>query len=428
MTVALYWWRATGRTAWRPALVVVLLTSVLGAVSLAALAGARRTESAYGRYLEAVHASDVMVNIPSPDTSLIARVEQLPGVRTGAAWAGLAANPVVRGRVDDSFITNSVSSSVDGAFYRQDTLTVLSGRLPHPDSSGEIALTPAIARLFGVGVGGTVHYRLYDAVTQKAIGAASFRVTALVEAPPALVDQFDEMEGAFLSPAATARYHKELSYSWVGIRLDRGTAGLPSFQSSLTRLSTRVGQDYAFEVRRMDTVHRQVQNAIRPQAVALAVFGGLAALALLVLVGQSLAQWLQRSAGSLRTLRAFGLTRREAAVTCALGPALAVVAGVALAVRRRHRPVTPGAPGAGAAVRPRTWCPVRSDGAGGRRPDFGGGAGGPVGHDGLESGTAPPRYGHAIPLGSRPGRRGRRRAPGGRPRHPLRAGAGGRCP
>ena len=332
MTVALYWWRATGRTAWRPALVVVLLTGVLGAVSLAALAGARRTESAYGRYLEAVHASDVMVNIPSPDTSLIARVEQLPGVRTGAAWAGLAANPVVRGRVDDSFITNSVSSSVDGAFYRQDTLTVLSGRLPHPDSSGEIALTPAIARLFGVGVGGTVHYRLYDAVTQKNIGAASFRVTALVEAPPALVDQFDEMEGAFLSPAATARYHKELSYSWVGIRLDRGTAGLPSFQSSLTRLSTWVGQDYSFEVRRMDTVHRQVQNAIRPQAVALAVFGGLAALALLVLVGQSLAQWLQRSAGSLRMLRAFGLTRREAAVTSVLGPALAVVAGVALAV------------------------------------------------------------------------------------------------
>ena len=82
----------------------------------------------------------------------------------------------------------------------------------------------------------------------------------------------------------------------------------------------------------MGTVHHQVQNAIRPQAVALAVFGGLAALALLVLVSQSLAQWLERSAGSLRTLRAFGLTRRDAAVTGALGPALAVVTGVVLAV------------------------------------------------------------------------------------------------
>ena len=178
----------------------------------------------------------------------------------------------------------------------------------------------------------------------------------------------------------------------------------------------------------MDTVHRQVQNAIRPQAVALAVFGGLAALALLVLVGQSLAQWLQRSAGSLRTLRAFGLTRRDAAVTCALGPALAVVAGVALAVVGAIA-LSPLAP-----LEPvRQFDPVR-----GAQFDPTVLVGGalilgvalvePVGHDGLESGPAPPRYGHAIPLGSRPDRRGRRRAPGGRPRHPLRAGAGGRCP
>ena len=171
MTEAWYWWRATRRSAWRPALVVVLLTGLLGAVSMAALAGARRTESAYGRYLQSIRASDVMVNIPSPDRSLIAKVEHLPGVRASAAWTGLDANPVVHGRVDDSFLTDAVSSSVDGAFYRQDTLTVLSGRLPRPTSSNEIALTPAIARLFGVGVGGRVRYQLYDAETQKAIGS-----------------------------------------------------------------------------------------------------------------------------------------------------------------------------------------------------------------------------------------------------------------
>ena len=334
VTVAWYWWRATWRTAWRPALVVVLLTGLLGAVSMAALAGARRTESAYGRYLQSIHASDVMVNIPSTNTALITKVEHLPGVRSSAAFAGLDANPVVRGRVDDSFLTNSVESSVDGAFYRQDTLSVLSGRLPRPAAPNEMALSPGIARLFGVGVGGTVHYQLYDATaeTQKVIGSASFRITGIVEAPPALVDQFDEEDGAFLSRAATARFGREISYSWVGLRLHGGSAGLPSLQTSLAHLSAKVGQSYNFNVRRLDTVHRQVQDAIRPQAVALAVFGGLAALALLILVTQSLAQWLQRSAGSLRTLRAFGLSRRDAATTCALGPALAVGVGVALAV------------------------------------------------------------------------------------------------
>ena len=131
------------RTSWRPALVVIILTGLLGAVSMAALAGARRTESAYGRYLQSIHASDVMVNIPSTDRSLIARVEHLPGVRSSAAFVGLDANPVVRGRVNDDFLTNSLTSSVDGAFYRQDTLTVVSGRLPHPASATEIALTRA---------------------------------------------------------------------------------------------------------------------------------------------------------------------------------------------------------------------------------------------------------------------------------------------
>jgi hypothetical protein len=322
------------RTSWRPALVVIVLTGLLGAVSMAALAGARRTESAYGRYLQSIHASDVMVNIPSTDRSLIARVEHLPGVRSSAAFVGIDANPVVRGRVNDDFLTNSITSSVDGAFYRQDTLTVVSGRLPHPASATEIALTRGVARLFGVRVGGTVHYKLYDASseTQKVIGSASFRVAGIVEAPPALVDQFDAEEGAFLSPAATARYQREVSYSWVGLQLDRGSAGLPSFQTSLAGLTRQVGHGYTFSVRRMDNVHRQVQDAIRPQAVALTVFGALTAVALLILVSQSVAQWLQRSAGSLRTLRALGLTRRDTAVTSGLGPALAVVTGVLLAV------------------------------------------------------------------------------------------------
>jgi hypothetical protein len=332
VAVAWYWWRATGRRAWRPALVVILLTGLLGAVSMAALAGARRTESAYGRYLQSIHSSDVFVNIPSPDTSLIARVEHLPGVRSSGAWAGIAANPVVHGHVDDSFLTDSVSSSVDGDFYRQDTLTVLSGQLPLPASANQIALTPGIARLFGVGVGGRVRYQLYDAETQKAIGYASFRVTAVVEPQPALVDQFDEAEGAILSPAATVRFRRTIGYSWVGIRLDRATAGLPSFQTALTHLSKQVGGGYAFEVRRMGTVHRQVQDAIRPQAIALAMFGGLAAIALLVLVGQSLAQWLQGLAGSLRTLRAMGLTRWGSGLTAGAGPAVAVMAGVVLAI------------------------------------------------------------------------------------------------
>ena len=428
LTVAWYWWRATGRTMRRPALVVVLLTGLLGAVSMAALAGARRTESAYGRYLQSVRASDVMVNIPSTDTSLIAKVEHLPGVRSSAAFAGLAANPVVRGRVDDSFLTNSVESSVDGAFYRQDTLTVLSGRLPAPTSTNEIALTPRIATLFGVRVGGTVRYQLYDAQTQNAIGAASFRVTAVVEAPPALVDQFDEQEGAFLSPAATARYARAIAYSWVGIRLDRAAAGLPSFQSSLMHLSTR-DRPRLF-LRGAKDGHRAPSGSERHPSPGrrprhIRRTGRLGSLG----AGQPEPGSVARTLGGV-TPHAPGL--RPHPPRCGgdrcVGPRPGRGDRRGACRHRRRGLVTAGSSGSGAPVRSRARRAVRLHGAGGGRPDPGCGPPGPAGHDGLASGPAPPRHGNASSLGTRPGRRGRRPAPGGRPRHPVRPRANGRGP
>ena len=89
---------------------------ILGAVSLAALAGARRTESAYGRYLASINASDRLgEHSPggAPGTSLIARVSDLPGIRSSAAWLGLDANPVVHGRVDDFFVTDALTGSLE---------------------------------------------------------------------------------------------------------------------------------------------------------------------------------------------------------------------------------------------------------------------------------------------------------------------------
>ena len=69
-----------------------------------------------------------------------------------------------------------------------------------------------------------------------------------------------------------------------------------------------------------------------PEAVALSLFGAIAALALLVLVGQGLVQMINRSAPDIAVLRALGATRGQAAATAA-GPGLiSVLGGVALAV------------------------------------------------------------------------------------------------
>jgi hypothetical protein len=49
MRAALYLWRATAQRSWRTVLTVALIGGLFGAVALGAVAGARRTASAYGR-------------------------------------------------------------------------------------------------------------------------------------------------------------------------------------------------------------------------------------------------------------------------------------------------------------------------------------------------------------------------------------------
>ncbi len=344
MHAALYYWRATRHRSRRRAVVVALVCGLLGTVALGALASARRTDTAYGRYLAAINSSDVLVNVPGPDLAAIRQVEHLPGVASGRAWLGLAAEPVVHGRVDDFFLTSGLAGSLDGEYFRQDRVTVLQGRLPRPGATGEIALTPGLASLFGTGVGGRVTYQftrmnLRTGATTPA-GNSTFVVTGIVDPPPVLVDEFDDGGGALLPPAATARHlNGEFAFGWVGLRLRAGPAGIPALQRELAGPESTLDHAFrlppgaiAFNVRREDTVHHQVQQTIEPQAVALAIFGGLAALALLVLAGQGLAQLLNWSAPSVPALRAAGTTRAQAALAISLDGAVAILGGIALAV------------------------------------------------------------------------------------------------
>ena len=65
MRAALYLWRATAQRSWRTVLTVALIGGLFGAVALGAVAGARRTASAYERYLASIKASDAFVNVPA---------------------------------------------------------------------------------------------------------------------------------------------------------------------------------------------------------------------------------------------------------------------------------------------------------------------------------------------------------------------------
>ena len=84
MGTTLYAWRVGWRRSWQLALAVALIGGLLGAAAMAALAGARRTDSAYGRYLQAARVSDVMIDVPGPLLSV------------GARWRGCTAGCLPR--------------------------------------------------------------------------------------------------------------------------------------------------------------------------------------------------------------------------------------------------------------------------------------------------------------------------------------------
>jgi hypothetical protein len=108
----------------------VLLVAVAGGAVLVAAAGARRTDSAYPRFLQASKASDVLV---SPDGTgfggYYRALARLPGAAAVAPLVGL------NGQTMGQYVT------VDHRLrYLVDIPKVLAGRLPLPDRLDEIAL------------------------------------------------------------------------------------------------------------------------------------------------------------------------------------------------------------------------------------------------------------------------------------------------
>ena len=90
------------RTRWRGWAVLVLLVAVAGGAVLAAAAGARRTSSAYPRYLRASHASDLLVSVAGTGmTGFYGALARQPGVALLARGIGLNVQPADRaGRLD----------------------------------------------------------------------------------------------------------------------------------------------------------------------------------------------------------------------------------------------------------------------------------------------------------------------------------------
>src|SRR5258708_1942729 len=129
-----------GRLARRPGagVVLVLLASVGRGVCVAGVAAARRTESAYRRFVAGAHADDVGVGMPSlGGDSFVAAVEALPQVVEHARRSYAFVVPLRHGVPDPNGPGQPLVSD-DGRFTTtMDRGRVVAGRAARPDRADE---------------------------------------------------------------------------------------------------------------------------------------------------------------------------------------------------------------------------------------------------------------------------------------------------
>jgi len=323
------------RDRWRAWSVLVLLTGLAGGAVLATAAGARRTDSAFPRFLHDTAASDVLV---SPAKSGVGgfdlAVAKLPGVRLIAPVVGLNCLPQsAEGTIDEAA---EVMAPLDGRMgHVQERPRLLAGRQPRPDRPDEVMVDQIAAAQLDVHVGSTLRLAALNNYTGKVrrltVRVVGIEVIASSIVPVNALAQIASIEASFALYRQLGPDYQAFDGDYV--RLAPGTT-VSAFTKEATDLARQPrykstgGQLFVADESVQDAT---VERSIRPQAVALAIFAIVLALTSLLVLGQSASRLLLVGGADNRVLSALGLTRRQLFAASLLPVLVSAVAGAALA-------------------------------------------------------------------------------------------------
>jgi putative ABC transport system permease protein len=332
--------RAELRRGWRAMLGLALLLGVIGGVVLAAAAGAQRTDTAYPRLLRWANAAqaDVIVK-DAPVPAFFAAVRRLPEV-TASSTEGLF-NFALPARHGPPVAPVETFSSPDDSMGRTgDRLKMLDGQLPDPARPQDAVVDQDLAAREHLRPGGTLHLLMIPN-TKNGIPdlgrarAMSFRVTGIGVFDSQIVPatKVNAEPTVLLSPgfyrSAAAR---DSTYgSQAGVRLRPGVS-VASFAHTAAALARRYPATGGVIVVSLQDEAAATQRAIRPQAVALALFAALVALIALAVIGQLLSRQLSLDSAEYPVLSALGMSRITLAALSLARLAVVTTAGAVLAV------------------------------------------------------------------------------------------------
>ena len=117
--------------------------------------------------------------------------------------------------------------------------------------------------------------------------------------------------------------------TWYGMQLAHGSRDIPATEQALIRLLPS-GSDANFNVTSL--TETKVERAVKPESIALGVFGAIAALATLAIALLAISRQLRSADGDGQVLRALGATPTTTVADRVVGILAAIVVGSVLAV------------------------------------------------------------------------------------------------
>jgi hypothetical protein len=336
--------RTTLRNSWRALLAIALLFGLAGGVSLAALASARRTSSAFDRLLDANSASDLSIDYGTYEPELDAALARLPGVASSSvdvAFNAAALDDTGHVRTDLSNDFETVGS-LDGRFFDQDRVVVVDGRLPDPGRADEVAINEFTARS-GVGVGDELSLglvtdeELYGAEDPGALVPETREpvtvVGEVVFLDEVIQDDNDVITRLITTPAFTRKHVEAFAtYGWQGLRLEPGADPNRVSADARALLLERDPEDPGFTlIRTVQEDRSRVERAVLPQVSVLLIISALVGVVALVLTQQAAVRHVRAGEGDLAIYRTFGLGPRALAAAAAAPLLLSVAVGAVFA-------------------------------------------------------------------------------------------------
>lgn len=339
MGLAGFRFRTTFGRRWRSYLAIAVLLGVLGGVSMFAVAAGRRTQSAYPRFVRSAAASTMAIDAGPYDAELEALVSAMPQVQKVSTYIAFNVLPVIDGKPDLS-VKFEAMGSLNGRFFDQDRFTPTTGRRPDPGRPDEVAMNEFTAKQGHYQVGQSLDLGTY-AVAQvrdpnffthpsppKLLTRATIVGIGLFT-EEVLQDESDASPLVLLTPAYTAQALPYGMYSWQGLVLKGGDADVDAVKKQYLALLSPGSPEF-FRVTSVDTFH--ALRATRPLSIALALFGVIAGLAALVLVGQAISRMVRSDHEDRAVLRALGGRPGDIMRSAMVGPVLATFTGAVLAV------------------------------------------------------------------------------------------------